>query len=120
MGDNPEIHNWKNQKDQNEKSIGVIAQDVEMLFPQAVITNEESHKMVNYDVFGVLAIQAIKELNEKVKSQDVEFKREIHIQREKFERKLESQEIRFMNQIAELKKLINQIKPVATHPDLIN
>ena len=34
---------------------------MEEIFPEAVITNDEGYKMVNYDVFGILAIQAIKE-----------------------------------------------------------
>jgi hypothetical protein len=40
--------------------IGLIAQEVELLFPQAV-NEKDGFKAINYAVFGVLAIQAIKE-----------------------------------------------------------
>lgn len=52
---------WK--KDE-KPSMGVIAQEIEEVFPSLVITNE--YKAVNYDgIIGVL-IEAVKELQEKV------------------------------------------------------
>lgn len=48
------------------KSIGTIAQDVQELFPELVNTNEEGMLSVNYSKLSVVAIQAIRELNEKV------------------------------------------------------
>ena len=57
----PITYHWKKDGGEGEKSIGVVAQDLEKLFPQAVHTNEDGYKMVNYDVLSVLSIQAVKE-----------------------------------------------------------
>ena len=55
---------WKNTPN---KSIGVIAQDLEEVLPVLVFTNEDGQKSVNYDgIIGVL-IEAVKELNAKIK-----------------------------------------------------
>ena len=51
----------RDKTEEKTPSLGVIAQDLELLFPQAVHTNEDGFKMVNYDALGVLAIQAVKE-----------------------------------------------------------
>lgn len=53
----------------SQKSIGVIAQDVQKYFPEAV-SEKDGFLAVNYDVFGVLAIKAIQELNHKMTAQD--------------------------------------------------
>ena len=68
----PASYDWKNRSKIGSKSVGIIAQDVEILFPEIVTTNDHGYKMVNYDAFGVLAIQAIKELNMKIESQEKE------------------------------------------------
>ena len=58
----PTQYHWiKDKTEEKTHSLGVIAQDLELLFPQAVHTNEDGFKMVNYDALGVLAIQAVKE-----------------------------------------------------------
>ena len=58
----PTQYHWiKDKNEEKTPSLGVIAQDLELLFPQAVHTNEDGFKMVNYDALGVLAIQAVKE-----------------------------------------------------------
>ena len=57
----PELHNEGEQ-------IGVIAQDVEKVFPQAVITGVDGIKSVSYMGLVAPVIQAIKELNSKSKS----------------------------------------------------
>ena len=46
--------------------IGVIAQEVEKIAPQAVITRDNGYKAVNYEKLIPVLIQAIKELNDKV------------------------------------------------------
>ena len=68
----PASYDWKNKSTIGSKSLGLIAQDVEALFPEIVTTNDHGYKMVNYDAFGVLAIQAIKELHIKIESQEKE------------------------------------------------
>ena len=54
---------WKSSED---KSMGVIAQDVEKVFPTLVKENEEGTKSVNYSgIIGVL-VEAVKELSARV------------------------------------------------------
>jgi len=51
-------------KDSNQKDIGVIAQDIEKVFPELVATNGEDGKlMVKYPQLSAVSIQAIKELH---------------------------------------------------------
>ena len=47
--------------------IGVIAQEIEKVLPQAVIDRESGYKAVNYEKIVPLLIEAIKELSAKVK-----------------------------------------------------
>ena len=54
---------WKSSK---EKSMGVIAQDVEKVFPDIVNTDEDGLKSVNYNgIIGAL-VEAVKELSARV------------------------------------------------------
>ena len=46
---------------------GVIAQDVQKVFPIAVRTREDGSLAVDYEKLGILAFAAIKELDEKIK-----------------------------------------------------
>ena len=56
-------HLWK---DNGEECLGVIAQNIEEVFPQLVKQGED-HKTVNYNgLIGVL-IEAVKELSDEVK-----------------------------------------------------
>lgn len=57
----PELHN-------DGEQIGVIAQDVEKVFPQAVITGSDGYKSVSYMGLVGPVIQAIKELHTKFKA----------------------------------------------------
>jgi len=59
----PSEYNWKSKPNH---SIGVIAQDVEQIFPDLVNTSKSGMKMVNYQALSVLAIQGIKEQKEKI------------------------------------------------------
>lgn len=53
---------WKND---GEASIGVIAQDVEKIYPEIVDTNEQTgYKSVNYSAIGPILIEAVKEQQE--------------------------------------------------------
>lgn len=51
----------------NEKNIGVIAQDVEKVYPELVVSKDNNYKGVCYGNMVGLLIEAIKELNEKIK-----------------------------------------------------
>lgn len=48
-----------------DREAGLIAQDVEQVLPELVVTAEDGYKAVNYSRLPLLAIEAIKELKEK-------------------------------------------------------
>lgn len=55
-----------------EKQIGLMAQDVEKVYPLAVKTDEEGLKYVNYAALAPILIESIKELKEQVQNQNKE------------------------------------------------
>ena len=65
-------YNWKDQSKSQEKQIGLIAQEVEEVYPEFVQTDEEGMKAVNYAQMNAVLIEAIKELNDKVESLESE------------------------------------------------
>jgi hypothetical protein len=54
-----------------KQDFGVIAQDVQAVFPQAVRTRADGSLAVDYEKLGTLAFQAIIELTERVKALEV-------------------------------------------------
>lgn len=53
--------------------IGFIAQDVQGVFPELIVENPQDEKLgLNYSGFGVVAVAAIQELNEKVETLEEE------------------------------------------------
>jgi hypothetical protein len=56
----------------NEQNYGLVAQDVEAVLPELVKTDSEGYKAVDYSKLPLLTIQAVKELNQKVKDLDSE------------------------------------------------
>ena len=63
-------YNWNelsNEVDKEKVQVGVLAQEVEKVLPEAVNTNDDGYKSVSYDKLVPLLIQAVKELSEKVK-----------------------------------------------------
>jgi hypothetical protein len=56
----------------NEQNYGLIAQDVEAVLPELVKADSEGYKAVDYSKLPLLTIQAVKELNQKVKDLDSE------------------------------------------------
>lgn len=54
-------------KDNQEKSAGVIAQQLEQILPHLVATNKDGTKSVNYAGLTAYLIEAIKELSAKIK-----------------------------------------------------
>lgn len=79
---------WKDKLKDADKQIGLLAQDVEKVFPELVQSNADGYKSVNYS--GVIAplIEAIKSLNNKINT-------------------LESELINEKNEIIYLKSIIN-------------
>jgi hypothetical protein len=61
-------YNWNNQEDTEAKELGVIAQELEQIFPKMVqdgakIDENEPFKIVKYSVFIPMLIKAIQELS---------------------------------------------------------
>ena len=46
--------------------IGVIAQEVEMEFPEIVSTNEKGYKMVDYTKLTPILVEAVKEQQQQI------------------------------------------------------
>lgn len=46
----------------NDPQIGLIAQEVEKIFPQLVSTDDNGFKSIAYDKLSVLLLEAVKEL----------------------------------------------------------
>ncbi len=59
-------------KSNNNKSIGVIAQEIEKDFPDLVSEGPNGYKMVNYDGFTGVFIEAIKEQQKQIENQQKE------------------------------------------------
>lgn len=57
--------NWK--KD-NRPAVGIMAQEVEQVFPEMVTTGADGYKRVNYDALVPVLIEAVKELSKKIKA----------------------------------------------------
>jgi hypothetical protein len=62
---------WRWREDAPEEAkeqpgVGVIAQEVEAVFPELVTTDEQGHKRVDYQGLVGPVIEAIKELDERL------------------------------------------------------
>ena len=64
----PCLYRFKDDMSGGNKSIGLIAQEVEPLFPE-VVHEKDGIKALNYDAFAIIAIQAIKEQQEMIEKQ---------------------------------------------------
>jgi Chaperone of endosialidase len=72
---------WRKDVDEHrsgETDMGVIAQEVEAVFPELVTTDEQGLKRVNY--VGLIAplIEAVKELDERLTALESRFHRDSH------------------------------------------
>lgn len=65
-------YNWLDKDKSQANQIGVIAQEVEEVYPEFVHTNEEGMKSVNYSQMVAVLIEAIKELNTKITTLETE------------------------------------------------
>jgi len=67
----PIIFYWRtaefpNMKFSNNRQLGLAAQEVESIFPEAVLTNENGYKSIDYDKLIPVLIQAIKEQQQRI------------------------------------------------------
>lgn len=58
----------KKDKEADRKELGLIAQEVEAIFPEAVRTSSEGTMMINYDALIPVLIEAIKEQNVEIEN----------------------------------------------------
>jgi hypothetical protein len=66
IGLKPYTFNWKSDPT-GDKDIGLIAQDVEGIFPEITFTNKtDGYKGINYSRLSVILLSAIQELNDKI------------------------------------------------------
>lgn len=74
----PVTFNWingdirKSASGESMSEIGFIAQDVEKVLPEAVIEDDEGHKLVNYSAVIPLLTEAVKELSNKIEKLEKE------------------------------------------------
>ena len=76
------------------QAYGLIAQDVERIFPELVVTGEDGFKQVDYSKLPLLTIQAVKEL--KAQNDD-----------------LRSQNDALKNRVTEIERLIKEMRPTS-------
>lgn len=65
-------YQWKDESKSQRNQIGVIAQEVALVYPEFVHTDVNGMKAVNYAQMTAVLIEAIKELNEKVEQLETE------------------------------------------------
>jgi hypothetical protein len=65
-------YHFLDSKDSDKKHYGMVAQEVEKLFPEIVKAPVNSNEMytVNYSAYGVIAIKAIQEQQKKIEEQE--------------------------------------------------
>ena len=71
------------------RQIGVIAQDVEKVYPEIVMTNDKGYKMVDYTKFAPILLEAVKEQQQQIdtfKAENDELRSELEALREKVDR----------------------------------
>jgi hypothetical protein len=61
-------YNWVDTNQPQTKQIGLIAQEVEEIYPEFVLTDAEGMKSVNYSQMVAVLIEAVKELNAKIEA----------------------------------------------------
>jgi hypothetical protein len=53
-------------RDNDEESMGVIAQDIEKIFPELVETNPDGYKMVDYNKLIMVLLEAVQEQQKEI------------------------------------------------------
>ncbi|MEE9431630.1 MAG: tail fiber domain-containing protein [Melioribacteraceae bacterium] len=104
-------YNWKvedypERKFNNDKlQVGVIAQDLEKVYPNLVTTDRDGYKSVDYIKLSVITMQAVKELNEKLKNQELSVEYQ-----DKRLKELEKQNLEYRNENASLENRLSKIE----------
>ena len=95
-------------KEQEGRQLGVIAQDVEKVFPEAVTISSEGYRRVNYPALVAPLIESTKELYGICKATDRQLRKISSLEKKVLEIEAENQAIR--NENEELKKRLLKIE----------
>lgn len=68
----PKTYQYKHMGDNAPLSYGFIAQDVEKIYPEFVMTDSEGMKSIAYSNFGVVAISAVQEQQQIIEQQQLD------------------------------------------------
>ncbi len=90
-------YRWNWGEDKSLK-LGVIAQEVQALFPEAVSKTQENYLSVDYDTLTAILLSAVKEIK-------LEKDREINSIKKKYDKKLEEMEKKLKKKDEELREL---------------
>ncbi len=63
---------WKKGKQDQSQQVGVVAQEVESVLPEIVMTNKDGIKSVDYSKLSALLIEAVKEQQQTIETQQNE------------------------------------------------
>ncbi len=63
---------WKTDGTKTDAQIGMIAQEVELVYPEFVKTKEDGFKTLNYSQMVAVLVEAMKEMNSKIKILETE------------------------------------------------
>ncbi len=111
---NPTYYNWKykefkNRRFSDKKQIGVIAQEVEKVFPILVRTDADGYKSVDYVKFTPILIEAVKEQQEQIENLK---NRLAEIENQNNNLKAQVSELQSLkSEIDELKNIIKELIP---------
>ncbi len=85
-------YQWKDKSKGEGPQLGVIAQEVEKVFPEAVSTDSEGYKSVFYSKLVAPLIEAVKELkveNDKIKAENDTLKKDLRAENEMLKKELQ-------------------------------
>ncbi|MCR4327797.1 MAG: tail fiber domain-containing protein [Nanoarchaeota archaeon] len=98
----------------NKTNFGLIAQEVEKVFPELVVNGTDGYLRLNYEDFSPILIQAINELNEKTSSSILDLSKDtLKINGEIKDLKIENSKMRVEN--IELKNKNNELNKTVTN-----
>ena len=101
-------YNWKDEKRSSEQQTGLIAQEVEEVFPEFVYTDEDGMKSVNYAQMTAVLIEAVKELNTQI----------LNLQNENAALQANAdKQNELENRLAQIEKLLGQNSSVSKSPN---
>lgn len=101
-------YNWLDES-RPENKIGFIAQEVEKVLPELVMTKEDGFKAVNYAEMTAVLVEAVKELNAKVEKLEAE-NNGLKAQRSELKAEVEKVEL-LAERLAQIEALLNSANP---------